>query len=140
MGESGTPATVAQAWAAVAAAEAASVYAYGAAGAHLPAGSRARARAARDDHARAQDLATGLVLAAGGTVPEPAAAYDIGAAPTTPRAARELLARVEMALAAVYAQAAGATSGGQRRQAARAGATCAMRAVGWGAAPQAFPS
>lgn len=59
--------------------------------------------------------------------------------PVDAATAATLLADVESRLSAVYADLAAESSGDQRRDAVRAARECAIRAVAWGAAPQAFP-
>ena len=90
--------------------------------------------------ARARSRAAGLVTAAGGTAPPAAASYDLPGPVATPRQARDLMAMVDNALVAVYADAAAASAGDDRRWAARTAAANAARAVSWGAASQAFPT
>lgn len=53
--------------------------------------------------------------------------------------AANLLADVEIRLSAVYADLAADSPAGERRDAVRSARECAIRAVAWGAAPQAFP-
>lgn len=123
-------------WEAVVAAEDACLYAYGAAGARLSGPDRRRAERGRAAHLSARAAAATIAS----STSEPAPAYDLGGPVDSPAQARALLARVEMSLSAVYAEAAGASEGSERRSAARAAAECAMRAVDWGAVPQAFPA
>ena len=132
--------TPAEAWSAVVRGEDAAIYAYSVAGARLPERREARVLAALDQHRGNRSRAAAIVSAAGGTPPEPAAAYDLPADVARPPVARATLAAVENALVAVYADAAAASAGDDRRQAARQGADCAVRAIGWGAEPQAFPT
>ena len=80
------------------------------------------------------------VVAAGGTAPAAAAAYELPDDVATARGARAAMASVDTALVATYADAAAAATGDDRRLAARTAADCAVRAVAWGAAPQAFPA
>jgi hypothetical protein len=131
--------TPAEAWASVVAGEDAAIYAYSVAGARVPAADRRRARAAMDAHRERRARASALVSAAGGTPPPPGAAYALPEEVARPRIAARLLAEVDNALVAVYADAAGASIGSDRRWAARCAADCAASAVAWGATPQAFP-
>lgn len=59
--------------------------------------------------------------------------------PVDAATAATLLADVESRLSAVYADLAAESSGDARRNAVRSARECAIRAVAWGAAPQAFP-
>lgn len=132
--------TPVEAWSAVVAGEDAAVYAYSLAGALLPTDARRRALAGLDEHRAARSRAAGLVTAAGGVAPPAAASYDLPGPVRTARQARDLMAQVDNALVAVYADAAGATAGPDRLWAARTGAANGARAVTWGAASQAFPT
>jgi hypothetical protein len=131
--------TPSEAWSAVVAGEDAAVYAYSVAGARVAGGARRRALAGLEAHRAHRSRAAGLVAAAGGTAPPAAAAYELPDDVATPAGARATMAAVDNALVATYADAAAASSGADRRWAARSGAECATRAVVWGAAPQAFP-
>ena len=126
--------TVDEARAAVVHGEDAAVYAYGVAGARVPA--RRRALSGLDFHRAARDA----VAAAMATPPDPAPAYVLPTAPRTPAEARALLAYVDNALVPLYADLAAASTGDERRRAVLNAQACATRAVGWGAASQAFPS
>lgn len=132
--------SLAQAWSNVVTAEDAAIYAYGVAGARLKEPSRSRAHRILDEHRTARTAAAGMVTAAGGEVPPPAAVYSLPGQVNAPSDAQALLAHVENALVPYYAAAAGASPGGERRPAARRAAECAVRAIAWGADPQAFPS
>ena len=132
--------TPVEAWSAVASGEAAAVYAYSVAGGRVPSAARRSAIAGLDAHRANGSRASALVSAAGGTPPVAAAAYDLPDDVRTPKGARRTLAEVENALVAVYADAAAASTGDDRRWAARTAAECATRAVAWGASTQAFPS
>lgn len=132
--------TPVEAWTAVVSGEDAAVYAYSLAGARLPPSARRRALAGLDEHRAARSRAASLVVAAGGTPPAAPASYELPEDATTARGARALLARVDNALVAVYADAAASASGPDRLWAARTAAASAARAVSWGAASQAFPT
>lgn len=132
--------TPAEAWSAVVAGEDAAIYAYSIAGARLPSSARRRALAGLDDHRAARSRAAGLVTAAGAVAPPAAASYDLPGPVSTAREARELMAQVDNALVGVYADAAAAAVGPERRWAARTAAANAARAVDWGAPSQAFPT
>ena len=131
--------TPAEAWAAVVAGEDAAVYAYSVAGARVSPGDRRRSRTGLDAHRERRARASTLTIAAGGTVPSPLSAYALPDGVDQPRTAARTLAEVDNALVAVYADAAAASQGEDRRWAARSAADCASSAVAWGAAPQAFP-
>jgi hypothetical protein len=126
--------TLDDARAAVVRGEDAALYAYGVAGARVPA--RRRVLAGLEAHRAARD-AVASVLAA---PPEPAPAYTLPTAPQTPAEARALLSFVDNALVPLYADLAAVSSGDERRRAVLTAQACAARAVSWGAASQAFPS
>lgn len=130
--------TPAEAWSAVVTGEDAAVFAYSVAGARV--GATDRARSGLEAHRAHRSRAAALVLAAGGNPPVAAAAYELPADVGTSRGARAALAGVDNALVAVYADAAAAAEGPDRRWAARMAAECARRAVAWGAETQAFPT
>ncbi len=129
-----------EAWSAVVTGEDGAVYAYSVAGAHVSGAARERALTGLGEHRAARDRAASKVIAAGGTAPAPAIAYDLPFEVDGPKRARDLMALVDNRLVAQYADAAAATTDADRRAAARAAAECAMRAVTWGAPTQAFPS
>lgn len=132
--------TLDEAWRAVVEGEDAAVYAYSIAGARVGAGARPKAVNGLDAHGAHRDRASAMVAAAGGTPPAPAAAYELPFAVDSAKAARRLMALVDNRLVGLYADAAEAAAGDERRWAARMAAECATRAVAWGAASQAFPS
>lgn len=131
--------TPAQAWTSVVAGEDAAIYAYSVAGARVPDADLRRARAGLDAHRERRSRASLLAADAGGSVPAPQPAYELPGDVVRPRDAAALLADVENALVAVYADAAAASSDADRRWAARCAADCAASAVEWGAPSQAFP-
>lgn len=130
----------AAAWAAVVSGEDAAVWAYSVAGARVPDAARARALAGLEAHRAHRDRATALLIEEGGTPPAVPAAYELPFATDTAQAARRLMALVDNRLVALYADAAAGSVDADRRWAARTGAEAAIRAVAWGAAPQAFPT
>jgi Domain of unknown function (DUF4439) len=132
--------TPVEAWSAVVAGEDAAIYAYSVAGGRVQGAARRQALAGLEAHRAQRSRAAALVVAAGGTPPPPAAAYQLPDDVRRPRGAKAAMADVDNALVAVYADAAGATTGDDRRWAARTAADCAVLAVAWGAAPQAFPT
>jgi len=136
----GDAVTPVEAWSAVVSGEDAAVYAYSVAGARVSDAARRRARAGLDAHRANRSRAAALVVSAGGTPPAAEAAYELPGDVSTRSGARAVLASVDNALVGVYADAASAASGDDRRWAARTAAECAVRAVAWGAAPQAFPT
>lgn len=129
-----------EAWSAVVAGEDAAIYAYSVAGGRVAAGDRRQATSGLEAHRQRRSRAASLLTGIGGTPPPGAAAYVLPAAVQRPRGARRLLADVDLALVAIYADAAAAATGEDRRWAARSAADCATSAVAWGEAPQAFPS
>ena len=132
--------TLPQALAAVVSGEDAAIFAYSVAGAHVAGGGRRKALAGLDAHRSNRDRASAGIVAASATPPGAAAAYELPVTVDSPDTARELMALVDNRLVGLYADLAEASTGPDRRWAARAGAECAMRAVAWGAAPQAFPT
>lgn len=132
--------TPVEAWAAVVEGEDAAVYAYSVAGAHLPEPVRTRALAGLAVHRANRDRAIAAIVAAGGEPPGGAIAYELPANAASPAGARALMAEVDNRLVASYADAVAATTGDERRTAVRTAVDYAVRAVGWGAGTQAFPS
>lgn len=132
--------TPSEALAAVVSGEDAAIFGYSVAGAHLADGGRRRALTGLDAHRANRDRAAADLVAASATPPPPAPAYELPADVDSAAAARALMALVDNRLVGLYADAAAATTDADRRWAARTGAECAMRAVTWGAPPQAFPT
>ncbi|MCX6431626.1 MAG: DUF4439 domain-containing protein [Actinobacteria bacterium] len=129
--------TPVEAWTAVVTGEDAAIYAYSIAGAQVPAGPRQRAVAGLTAHRSNRSRAA---VELGGTPPPSSAGYVLPADVSTARGARAAMAGVDNALVAVYADAAAAAGADARRWAARTAAEYAVRAIGWGAEPQAFPA
>lgn len=132
--------TPGEAWSAVVEGEDAAIFAYSVAGARAGSNGRARALSGLAAHRSNRDRASALIVAAGGSPPLPAAAYDLPFAVDTAKSARRLMALVDNRLVALYADAAESASGDERRWAARTAAENATRAVAWGESPQAFPT
>ena len=132
--------TALEAWAAVVEGEDAAVYAYSVAGAQVSGGGRRKALAGLEAHRANRSRAASTLTALGVTPPPAAAAYDLPAGVEDPDVARSTMADVDNALVATYADAAAAADGDDRRWAARTATECAVRAVVWGAPPQAFPA
>ncbi len=132
--------TAQEAWAAVVAGEDAAVFAYSVAGARVGAGQQRRALRGLDAHRSQRARASVMLTAAGATPPVPAPAYEFPFTVTSPQTARDLMALVDNRLVALYADAAEAAGGEDRRWAARTGSENAARAVTWGAESQAFPT
>jgi hypothetical protein len=132
--------TAVEAWTAVVRAEDAAVFAYSVAGARVKGAARRRALAGLEEHRASRSQAAAFVVQAGGTPPPAEAAYALPDDVDTAPGARRAMAAVDNGLVAVYADAAAASTGAERRSAARTGADCAVRAVQWGARPQAFPT
>ena len=116
--------------------EQAALYAYGLAAPHLEGGDRDRAMGALAAH-RARIL-TLRANADDAREPGTPGGYDV-ASPGSADEARALLAGVESRLAAVYADLAAETLGEERAEAVLTACECEVRAIGWGAAPEAFP-
>ena len=129
-----------EAWAAVVTGEDAAIYAYSVAGAQVPTGSRQRAVAGLTAHQSNRSRAAALITELGGTPPPGSAGYVLPADIATAKVARATMAGVDNALVAIYADAAAAADADVRRWAARTAAEYAVRAIGWGADPQAFPA
>lgn len=132
--------TPVEAWSAVVRGEDAAVFAYSVAGAQVQGGGRRKALTGLDEHRANRDRAAAAVVAAGGAPPPVAAGYQLPESAGTAVGARALMADVDNALVATYADAAAVSRGAERRRAARVAAECAARAVSWGAATQAFPT
>lgn len=131
--------TAIEAWSAVVVGEDAAVQAYSVAGAQFSGADRRTAQAGLDAHRRHRTRAAEAVAAAGGQAPSAAESVVLPQDIRRPRVARALLAAVDLALVGVYADAAAASTGEDRRWAARSAAECAAAAVTWGAPTQAFP-
>ena len=129
-----------EAWAAVVTGEDAAIYAYSVAGAQVAAGSRERAVAGLTAHQSNRSRAAALITELGDDPPPAAAGYVLPADIATAKVARATMAGVDNALVAIYADAAAASGADIRRWAARTAAEYAVRAIGWGADPQAFPA
>lgn len=132
--------TPAEAWSAVVAGEDAAIYAYSVAGARVSGTDRRRALSGLEAHRRRRSRAAAIVTAAGGTPPPGAAQYELPDNVAKARASRRLMADVDVAMVAMYADAAASSTEEDRRWAARCAADSATSAVSWGQEPQAFPS
>jgi hypothetical protein len=125
------------------AAEHAAVYVYAVVGGRLSASAYPTASGLVDDayevHRVRRDQLRGVIAAAGHTPVGPAPAYRVN---VQSRAAGPLInvARTtEERCGAVYAQLVAASTGGRRRWAVDALADSAVRVLGFGAAPTAYP-
>ena len=125
------------------AAEHAAVYTYGVLGgrASVLADTRLQAQvaAAYEVHRGRRDELVRAVLDRGGEPVAAAAAYDLTPAPVTAAQVRRSAQQVEGATAEAYATLVAGTTGGQREWAVRGLTDAAVREVGFGAAPEAFP-
>lgn len=121
------------------AAEDAAIYAYGYLGPRLDESDRAAARTAIAAHQQRGYALRERLLALDGSVPDAPVAYDIPMTVDDAQSARALAALVESRLAAAYADLAAASEGTRRADAVLAAREAAVRSVGWGSAPQAFP-
>jgi hypothetical protein len=119
--------------------EHAAIWAHGRAAGELRGRARTWALQALDDHRRARDDLRGKLVTLGAAPVEAAPAYVEPEPVGDDAGARRLLAHVERALVATYADLAAATPPAARQPAAQAAAAAATRALGWGAAPEAFP-
>jgi hypothetical protein len=116
--------------------EEAAVYAYGVAAAFLTGASSDLARGGLAAH-RFKVAALRQTLAAAQQPPAPLG-FEL-TRPVDADTAARLLADVESRLCAVYADLAAETSQEIRRDAVLSARECAVRAIAWGATPQAFP-
>ncbi len=119
--------------------EYAATYAYGLIGAQLTGAQLLRAHSALDSHRQHRDSLRQDLAALGALVPEPAAVYDTGVPINSAATAVSLAIEVERQLVPRWADVASSQSGANRTGAAKNGQECAVRAVVWGGAPQAFP-
>ena len=119
--------------------EHAAVWASGRAAGELGGRRRADALAELDAHRAARDELRAVIVALGAEPVEAAPAYVEPFPVDSPRAGRALMAQVNSALAATYADLAAASEPAARRGPARNSVAAAVRAVEWGGDPQAFP-
>ena len=119
--------------------EHAAVWASGRAAGELGGRRRGDALAELDAHRVARDELRVVIVALGAEPVEAAPAYVEPFRVDSPRDARALMAQVNSALAATYADLAAASEPAARREAARSSVAAAVRAIGWGGDPQAFP-
>ena len=128
-----------QALQAAVAGENAAVWASGRAAGELGGARRAEAKQELDAHRRARDDLRSRVVALGAEPVDAAAAYVEPFPVDGPAGGRRLMAHINAALAATYADVAAASEPAARREAAALSSEAAVRAVGWGAEPEAFP-
>lgn len=119
--------------------EHAAVWACGRAAAELSGPARTAALQELDTHRAARDDLVRTVVSLGAQPVQAAAAYAEPFPVQDARSARRLLAHVDSALAATYADLAAASPVASRREPAIASSTSAVRAIGWGADASAFP-
>lgn len=120
--------------------EHAAVYLFGVLGARADGvGLVARLSAAYDAHAAARDVLAERVHALGATPVGPAAAYSLPSGLHGDHRLRSYAATVENRLVALYVQQAGEATGSDRRLLATSAGACAVRALGFGAAPSPTP-
>jgi hypothetical protein len=124
---------------AAAAGEHAAVWASGRAAGELGGRGRGEALVELDAHRVARDELRAVIVALGAEPVEAAPAYLEPFPVDSPRTARALMAQVNSALAATYADLAAASEPAARREAARSSVAAAVRAIEWGGDPQAFP-
>ncbi|HQR25694.1 MAG TPA: ferritin-like domain-containing protein [Nocardioides sp.] len=125
------------------AAEHAAVYTYGVLGGRASAlGNtplQAQVSAAYGVHRARRDALVRAVRDQGGEPVAAAPAYDVTPMPVTTAQVRRSAQEVEAATAEAYASLVAATTGGQREWAVQGLTDAAVREVGFGAAPEAFP-
>lgn len=119
--------------------EHAAVWASGRAAGELSGRRRQQALEELDVHRRERDQLSRQVSALGAKPVDAAAAYVEPFPVDSPRAGRRLMAQVNEALAATFADVAAANPPAARREAVARSAAAAVRAVEWGADPEAFP-
>jgi hypothetical protein len=119
--------------------EYAATYAYGLIGAQLTGAAQQRALAALDSHRLHRDSIRRELAAAQAPVPPAAAVYDTGVRIDSAATATNLAIEVERRLVPQWAEVASAKTGSGRESAVKNGQECAVRAIVWGAQPQAFP-
>lgn len=117
------------------AAEHAAVHAYGVVGGVLGLSSADASAAYAVHRGRRDQLITMIGRRAVAAEPAYELPFEVGG----PAKARRLAAQVEQRCADVYADVVANTTGANRLYAARALTDCAVRALGWGAEPEAFP-
>ncbi len=120
--------------------EHAAVYGYGVVGGRLEGTAQAaRARSGFDTHRVRRTTLRGLVSAAGGEPVVAQPAYDLGGPVVTTAQAAGLAARIELAVAAAFADLVAASQGTERTVPAAWLTDAAVRAAGWSGSPAAFP-
>jgi hypothetical protein len=128
-----------QALQAAVAGEHAAVWASGRAAGELSGRRRNTARRELDAHRRARDELRRQVTALGAAPVDAAVAYVEPFPVQGASGGRRLMAHVNTALAATYADLAAASQPAARRGAVKRSAAAAVRAIEWGAEPEAFP-
>lgn len=119
--------------------EHAAVWACGRAAGELSGAPRSTALDQLDAHRAARDALRVRIIAAGGEPVDAAAAYLEPFPVTGARTARRLLAHVDDALAATYADLAATTAADERAGAIESSVAAARRSVAWGGPSKAFP-
>jgi hypothetical protein len=119
--------------------EHAAVWASGRAAGELAGRRRDAARRELDAHRRARDELRRQVRALGAIPLEAAVAYVEPFPVQGSSGGRRLMAHVNTALSATYADVAAASEPAARREAVQRSSEAAVRAVEWGADPEAFP-
>ncbi|MGV1035840.1 MAG: ferritin-like domain-containing protein [Candidatus Nanopelagicales bacterium] len=119
--------------------EYAAVYAYGLIGSQLSGSEQLRARRALNTHRGSRDQLRAQIAATGEQPPDPSPAYQTPQAVTSSATATALAVVVEQRLVRSWSALAAATSGDDRKSAARAASESAVRAISWGSVSQAFP-
>jgi hypothetical protein len=120
-------------------AEYATIYGYGLVGSHVSGAARTRAARALTSHIQQRDQLRDALHALGSQPTPPAASYD----PTTPitdsQTAVALAIAMEEQLVRAWSLVASVSPQGTRSAAIHNASSCAVRAISWGAASQAFP-
>lgn len=119
--------------------EDAAVWACGRAAGELSGDQRSAALDELDVHRQNRDSLQARIVAQGAAPGQAAPAYVEPFPVTGAKTARRLLAHVNDALTATYADVVAASAPATRGLDLTAGIDAARRAVGWGAAPSAFP-
>lgn len=121
------------------AAEHAAVYAYGVIGARTTGRLRAMVTAAYNAHRARRDQLRAMIIAAGGTPPEPKAIYELPVTPSTSAQAVELAVLIERGVIGVYLELTASADAAVRTMAALTMQECATRSYALRPEIDAFP-
>jgi Domain of unknown function (DUF4439) len=123
--------------------EHAAIYAYGVLGGRIPAATQPAAAtaiaAAYATHRARRDQLESFISAAGKTPVAPDVAYDLEGPVDSPSQVLAVALRLETRCQVLYAQVVGEAGSAERRWASAALTDSAVRALGFGGTPEAFP-